>query len=98
MKAQRRPVDRPGDAARAEISLGPRADDRHAGAKQPAGGLGRIAWRGRHVACYRESGGQAQKPARLMARVVEAREVTIKGDEVDEIAMLGGLGIGLMCS
>ena len=34
----------------------------------------------------------------LMARIAEAAEATIAGDQVDQIAMLAGGGIGLMCN
>ena len=69
MEAQARPVERRGDAARAQIGLGRRADDRTAGAKQAAGGLWRVAGAaggsgGRTPAGTRQS----QEPARLVER------------------------------
>jgi len=43
-------------------------------------------------------GGQGEERARLVQGVAQAIETTIEGDQVKEIAMLAGGGVGLMCS
>ena len=92
MEAQRHTVERRGDAARAQIGFGMRSLNRYPGAKQPARGFRRPFRRG-HLA-----GGdferQAEKMARLVAKVAEIIKATIGGDEVEEIAMLPCGGIG----
>ena len=41
---------------------------------------------------------QAEEGTRLVEQVAEAVEAAVQGDEVEEIAMLAGGGVRLMCS
>jgi len=97
VKPQRHPIDITGDAGSAEIGFGLRTRDRTAGAEQTAGGLGRVGGRRRGFSAALAPG-QRQEKGRLVHRLAQAGEVAIEADQVQQIAMLAGRGIGLMCS
>src|SRR3984893_17059683 len=92
--AQGGPVERSGDATRAQIGLGRRAGNRAARTEETTCGLGRSARRRR---CPRDPPGwprQGEEETRLVRRLAETVQIAIAADQVQEIAMLAGGGIG----
>src|SRR3546814_10737195 len=65
------------------------------GAKQTAGSLGRSAGHRRLAGRMRRLGTrQAEKAARLVEHLAEGVEPAIESDQIEEIAMLAGGGVG----
>jgi hypothetical protein len=102
MKTESAGVDDCGiEATMPEIGVGQRAGDRPRYGEQTARRVGRTA------RCRRRSSrggrgdvgqGQAQKRARLIHRVADRRQTAIERDEIEEVAVFVGGGIGLMCN
>ena len=83
----------PGDAAGAEIGLGLRAGDRAAGTEQAARGLGELLGAGGACAALLAPR-QGEKTARLVHGLAQAGEIAIEADQVEEIAVFLGRGVG----
>ncbi len=100
MKAQRRPVKAGGDAASAQIGFGECA--RH-GARE------RMQFRGGGPVIVRRHGwpalagdadklGLAQKMQGFFKGIAERFKAFVEADEIEQIAMLAGRGVCIMCS
>ncbi|HEX3417881.1 MAG TPA: hypothetical protein VHT21_15965 [Stellaceae bacterium] len=94
--AQGRPVEACGDAARTQIGFGRGAGDGTAGAEKAAGRFRRCRRCGRRAAAGGGRMRQDQKAAGLGDRLAETRQIAVKSDQVEQIAVLAGGGIGLM--
>jgi hypothetical protein len=99
MEAERIGIRQPVNAAMAQVGCGQRAGDRLRGDEQAARCLGRAAGsRGGRCLGLRLGLGarQAQEPARFVGNVAEVDEAAGLADDVEQIAMLAGGGVGLM--
>ena len=102
VEAHRAHVDlREVDAARPEVALGQGAPDRPPGREQTSRhrdcvGVAEAAV-GR-AALGRRGAGECQEGASLVHGIAECAEATIEPDEVEQVAVLAGGGVGLMCS
>src|SRR3546814_18660484 len=95
MKAQRRPVEPCGDAARAQIGFGMGDGDGPASAKQTAGRFGRSAGRKRFAGRMKRLGTrQAEEATRLVEYGEEGVEPAIEGGQNEKNAMHEGGGVG----
>ena len=101
MKPQRAACVQSRNAASAQIRFGDCARNRLRHGEEPACGFGRSARRRRGLVPGRPprvGPWQAEEGSRLVERVAQAIEAAIQGDEVEQIAMFAGGGVGLMCS
>ena len=96
--AQGGPVEPSGNATGAQISFGRRAGNRAAGTKQAAGGFGRAA---RLPAAHDSDSAamdrgtrQGEKAARLVHGFAKTAQVAVEADQIEEIAVLAGRGVG----
>jgi len=82
-----------GDAAVAEIGLGQGPDDRARKSEQPASRVRRS----RSCRCARQLPlRQSEESPCLAQRIAQAVEAAVEPDQVEQIAMLAGRGVGLM--
>ena len=96
--AQGGPVEPCGDATGAQIGLGRRAGNGAAGMKQAARRFGRAArcwWHMTEIRRRWDRGTwQGEKAARFVHRLAKIAQVAVEADQVEEIAMLAGRGVG----
>src|SRR3954447_2196879 len=101
MEAQRVRIDGVGEATDSEIDRGEGAGDGLARPEQPARRLGRVAQRRVRGAPARlriRGSRQAEEGSRLVQGFAERVATAVEPDEVEKIAVLTALRIGLMCS
>ena len=96
MVAQGGPVELSGDTSGAQIGLGRRTGNGAAGMEQATGGLRRSARRRLQLRSPDRLGRarQGEEGARLVERVAQGAKAAIERDQIEEIAMLAGRGIG----
>ena len=84
-----------GDVPVAEIGLGQGPDDRARKSEQPASRVrrSRLCRRARQLLLR-----QSEEGPCLAQRIAQAVEATVEPDQVKQIAMLAGRGVGLMFS
>ena len=92
--AQGGPVERCGDAACAQIGFGRGAGNRAAGMKETARGFRRSAGAGGARLLCGGRTRQGEKGTRLVDGLAEAVQIAVAGDQIEQIAMLAGGGIG----
>jgi hypothetical protein len=93
MKAQRGEIVQRSDGPPAQISLGERAPDGLRHGEQTSGRFGQAHGRRRQMP-ERLKPRQAQEAARLAEHVVQAVEPAHPRDQVEQVAMLAGGGVG----
>ncbi len=96
--AQGGPVEPSGDATGAQIGFGRCAGKRAAGSEQAARRFGRAArcwWRMTEIRRRWDRGTwQGEKAARFVHGLAEIAQVAVEADQVKQIAMLAGRGVG----
>ena len=98
--AQGGPVEPSGDATGAQIGLRRCAGNRPSGSEQATRRFGRATRCRWHMTELRRRSDrgrrQGEKAARFVDRFAKAIQVAVEADQIEQIAMLAGRGVGLM--